>query len=140
MDKDTLKKEAHKWRAWYDKGQRTWSSLHHGALFGSIICSLTAGALLQIDAAKRGAGAAVLTSVAAALTGIATSGGFERKWRSNRLSRSRVDTLLIDLDGTSANLSDLAAQLKEIISKHDVEIVGERPAAKAVHSKHGERG
>jgi len=65
----------------------------------------------------------VLTSMAAVLTSLAAAGGFERKWRSNRLSRSRVDCLLIDIDAENPNLPDLIDQLKDIIIKHDQEIV-----------------
>ena len=65
----------------------------------------------------------VLTSMAAVLTSLAAAGGFERKWRSNRLSRSRVDCLLIDIEAETPDIPDLAKQLKDIIIKHDQEIV-----------------
>ena len=130
MNKDNLKTEANKWRAWYYQGQRYWSLAHHLVLFGSIISSLTAGAMLQIHKSGNHGVATILTSLAAALTGIASSGGFERKWRSNRLSRSRVDRLLIDLEGDSPNLSSLAADLKDVIAKHDLEIVAEKKTQK----------
>ncbi|MGC3988581.1 MAG: hypothetical protein QM796_02630 [Chthoniobacteraceae bacterium] len=130
MDKQTLIIEATKWRNWFYKGQRNWSKVHHVTLFGSVGCSLAAGALLQIDKTHYAGLAAILTSMAAALTGIATSGGFERKWRSNRLSRSRVDTLLIDLNAEPPDLSAATADLKDIIIKHDIEIVGEKQTSK----------
>ena len=125
MDNDTLKQEATKWHDWFQKGQKHWSVAHHATVFGSIGCSVLAGALLQVKSSDLAGGAAVLTSIAAALTSLAAAGGFERKWRSNRLSRSRVDCLLIDLQADSPNLPELATQLKDIIAKHDLEIVSE---------------
>jgi hypothetical protein len=57
---------------------------------------------------------------------MAAAGGFERKWRSNRLSRTRIDGLLMYIEEDSPNFADLTNQLKEIIVKHDMEIVGEK--------------
>ncbi len=73
--------------------------------------------------------------MAAALSSLAAAGGFERKWRSNRLSRSRIDGLLMDIENDSPNLSELTNQLKEIIAKHDLEIVGEKINENAKLSK-----
>ncbi len=125
MDKNIFKKEATKWHDWFYKGQKNWSAVHHATVFGSIICSVTAGALLQVKNPEMIGFATVLTSVAAALTSLGASGGFERKWRSNRLSRSRVDGLLIDIEAESPDVNDLANQLKDIIASHDQEIVKE---------------
>ena len=140
MEKEMLKHEALKWRAWFEKGQKSWSAAHHTTIFGSIICSVVAGALLQITTAELKGYAAVLTSLAAALTSLAAAGGFERKWKSNRLSRSRIDGLLIDIEAAKPDMSNLADQLKDIIAKHDEEIVkSEATAAKdpAVADKKG---
>lgn len=69
--------------------------------------------------------AALLTSCAAALSSISAAGGFQRKWRSNRLSRSKVDGLLLDIEMDDASIPDLARQLKEIIAEHDREVVND---------------
>lgn len=130
MDKDTLKQEATKWHDWFQKGQKNWSFAHHTTVFGSIGCSVLAGALLQVKSSDVVGFAAVLTSIAAALTSLATAGAFERKWRSNQLSRSRVDCLLIDLQAESPNLPVLATKLKDIIAKHDLEIITEESKEK----------
>ena len=123
MEKEMLKQEALKWRTWFEKGQKNWSFAHHATIFGSIICSVLAGALLQITGVELKGYSAVLTTIAAALTSLAAAGGFERKWKSNRLCRSRVDGLLIDIEAATPNVSDLANQLKDIIARHDEEIV-----------------
>lgn len=125
MDKNTFKYEATKWHAWFYKGQKNWSVIHHATVFGSIICSVSAGALLQVKGPDMTGFATILTSIAAALTSLGVSGGFERKWRSNRLSRSLVDGLLIDIEAESPDINDLADQLKDIIARHDQEIVKE---------------
>ena len=126
MNKDALKEEALRWRSWFNKGQKNWSAVHYTAVFGSIIFSVVAGAVLQFKPSDSTGIATVLTSLAAALSSMTAAGGFERKWRSNRLSRSRIDGLLLDIDGDSPNFPELTNQLKEIIAKHDLEIIGEK--------------
>ncbi|GAB4087565.1 hypothetical protein [Hydrogenophaga soli] len=122
MDKAMLKQEAEKWREWFHKGQKGWSVAHYTATYGAILCSIAAGGLLQLSPTSVG-WAALLTSCAAALSSIAAAGGFQRKWRSNRLSRSQVDGLLLDIEADDANIPDLARQLKELIAEHDREVV-----------------
>lgn len=136
MNKDSLKQEAIKWHDWFQKGQKNWSAVYHITVFGSIGCSVLAGALLQVRSSDLTGLAAVLTTIAAALTSLAAAGGFERKWRSNRLSRSRVDCLLIDLQADSPNVPGLATLLKDIIAKHDLEIVTEEPNESGKKDEH----
>lgn len=126
MDKDKLKTELTQWRAMHYKGQKLWSTCHHLAIFGSIICSVLAGALLEVGSGDMTHLATVLTSIAAALTSLAASGGFDRKWISNRLSRSRIDCLLIDIENDDSDLAEIQRQLKDIIIQHDREIVKEK--------------
>ncbi|MGZ6223162.1 MAG: hypothetical protein ACXWMW_10515 [Syntrophales bacterium] len=123
MDKIAFRKKVEEWHEWFQIGQKNWSFVYHVSVFGSIICSIAAGALLQVKSVDLVGLSSVLTSMAAVLTSLAAAGGFERKWRSNRLSRSRVDCLLIDIDAENPNLPDLIDQLKDIIIKHDQEIV-----------------
>jgi len=126
MDKSSLKDEMDKWHVHFYNGQRFWSFLHHSSLFGSIVCSVVAGALIQLNPSSADghhAVSAILSSVAAALTSLALAGGFDRKWKSNRLSRSRIDGLLLDLDAEKPDFAELTVQLKEIIMKHDNEIL-----------------
>lgn len=104
-----------------------WSAAHHGSLFGSFLCSVAAGALIHTNIQKHAVLATALTSAAAALTGIALSGAFERKWRSIRISRCRIDGLLLDLQMDDPDLPRLVARFKDILAKHDYEVIGERP-------------
>lgn len=127
MDKKSLQDILGIWKKKYSRGQRGWSFGHHCCLFGSIICSISAGTLLQIDKVNLTTKAAILTSIAAVLTGITVSGGFDRKWQSNRLSRSHVDRLLLDLEKDNPNLEAILTSLQDIIDKHDNQIVSEKP-------------
>jgi hypothetical protein len=45
MNKEALKEEAVKWQRWFMKGQRNWSAVHYATVFGSIGCSVVAGAV-----------------------------------------------------------------------------------------------
>lgn len=112
------------WRKERNSAQKLWSFVHHFSLFGSIVCSIFAGAQIQIF--ENPNFATTLTTIAAVLTGIAASGGFERKWRSNRLSRSKADCLLIDLDGDNIDLDKIKNIYKSAIEKHDLEIIGDK--------------
>lgn len=127
MESSALKDECKKWHGFYLKGQKWWSVAHHVAVFGTIICSIAAGAIIQAEPDRFKIIASTLTAVAAALSGLSASGGFERKWRSNRLSRSRIDGLLLDLENNPVPLADPlfdpVKQLKEIIFQHDQDIV-----------------
>ena len=122
-DKETLKNIILVWRDKRYTEQKCWSFAHHFSMFGSIISSIFAGVVIQ--SAENPVFATFLTSVAAVLTGIASSGGFERKWRSNRLGRSAADRLLLDLDCGETDLILIKDQYKALIEKHDFEIVGE---------------
>ncbi|MBS3954292.1 MAG: hypothetical protein KGZ88_15195 [Methylomicrobium sp.] len=121
-EKECLKKSIEDWRNQRNNAQKLWSFVHHLSLFSSIVCSVAAGAILQ--ASDNQTIPSILTSVAAVLTGIAVSGGFERKWRSNRLSRSTADRLLIDIDCGDADIKLIRDQYKSAIEKHDSEVVG----------------
>ncbi|MGK3191555.1 hypothetical protein [Enterobacter soli] len=122
---EALTEKASTWWTRFRRGQMFWSFSHHLSIFGSIICSVTSGVLLQINTQEYSVLASVLTTIAAALTAIATVGGFERKWRSNRLSRSKIDCLLIDIEVSNMADKSLYEKLKKIIGDHDQEIVQE---------------
>jgi hypothetical protein len=68
--------------------------------------------------------AATASSVAALLGTIAASGGFERKWRANRISRGRIEELQIDLTDDSADAKSVRERLKSIMAAEDEAIVG----------------
>lgn len=49
MKQEELKALAERWSQRYRKGQKAWSVAHHTATFGSILCSVAAGVVLQIS-------------------------------------------------------------------------------------------
>ena len=116
-------------RDWKDeryKGQKNWSFIHHFSLFGSIAMSLVAAIAVQLSFSDSSTLATIAAAIAAALTGLATSGGFESKWRSNRVSRSAADILLIQLTSPEADLDSIRRKFIEICEGHDQEIVAKR--------------
>jgi hypothetical protein len=66
----------------------------------------------------------ILAFCAAALSALAATGGFDRKWRANRLSRGRLDELRIDFMDSNADLRIIRERLKNIIRMHDQEVLG----------------
>ncbi len=120
MDKDFIKQELMKWQTRFYKGQRMWSFAHYTTIYLSIISSDMATILLKFN---KDAYATICTTLAAALTSLSASGGFERKWRSNRLSRCKIDILLLGIENNNPNINTIIEQFKEVLSKHDSEIV-----------------
>jgi hypothetical protein len=124
-----LEQQIEDWRKRWYRGQRAWSVAHHGALFGASVLSAAVGSIVQVGGetivglpAK--ALSTLMAFVAASLAAIAGAGGFDRKWRANRLSRGTLDGLLIDLRNPHSNTSQIRSKLKETIRLHDEEILG----------------
>lgn len=102
---------------------KLWSGVHHGFLFGGAILSALAAILLQFDP-KQTLLPAVLAGCAALATTIAGSGGFERKWKANRLIKVRLSQLKIDLLNPNANPEAISQALKETYEIRYYGIVG----------------
>ena len=72
--------------------------MHHGTLIGAAVASVFVAFSLQFDGdtilgMARTNISSFCSLVAALLSATAAVGGFERKWKANRLSRSMVDQL-----------------------------------------------
>ncbi|MFA6386060.1 MAG: DUF4231 domain-containing protein [Candidatus Paceibacterota bacterium] len=111
-------------------GQRLWSFAHHGSTFGIAILGVTTAALSQLDdsqsffSVSKNVWIAVLSLITAILAAVAGRGAFERKWITNRHSRSRLEQLRLDLFDPNANATEIKDQLKRIIGEHDQAITG----------------
>lgn len=119
--------EVDKYYRRFDTGCRWWSTAHHGSLFLAALLSVAAALLLKLESLQelqtRADIAAILAAVAGLLGTIAATGGFQRKWRANRLSRGRISQLQIDLTDAGADLTAIRAELKSILTAHDNSIV-----------------
>lgn len=104
-----------------------WSTAHHGSAIISMICSATVAVLATegISAGDEAILAAILSGVAATLTGISTFTGFARKWRANRSTQTALDELMIDMSAPNPDETALRERYKEIIRRHDQGILGE---------------
>jgi hypothetical protein len=123
-----LAKQIEQKYSWYDRGSRMWSIAHHSSLYLGAILSAAAALVLKMDFLK---GRSYTTDLAASgaaiaslLSTIAAAGGFDRKWRANRISRGKVDELRIDLSDQNADLKAIRDRLKAIIDAHDQGIAG----------------
>ena len=108
----------------YRNAQKRWSAAHHGIQYFSIIASGSAAVILQISP-DRTVPAALLAASAAILTALAKGSGFDRKWRANRISRSRTERLLLEPLESEVDLKKVRKSLQDIIQKQDEAIVGE---------------
>jgi len=102
---------------------KLWSGVHHGFLFGGAIFSALAAILLQ-SYPEQTLVPTVLAGCAALATTIAGSGGFERKWKANRLIKVRLSQLNIDLLNPNATPDAISQALKEIYEIRYYGVVG----------------
>jgi hypothetical protein len=121
--------EVDKWRRRWIYGQEAWSFAYHVTLFGAALLSLAAGFVVQLKSpifspTANETLATILAFVAAAFNGVSAVGGFEMKWRANRLSRGRIEDLKLDLKDPDADLRGARNRLKAIRRAHDLEILG----------------
>ena len=127
-ERGLLAKQLNEKYCWYDKGSRWWSTAHHSSLYFGAAFSATAALLLKLDFMKAWPYttdlAAAIAAVAALLGTFAASGGFDRKWRANRMSRGKIEELRIDLMDPDADLKSLRERFKAIIEAHDQAIAG----------------
>jgi hypothetical protein len=127
---DALRAELKKWRDGFQAGSKAWSLAHHVTAYGAAILSVAVGFIVQrpetwtLGGISRDSLSTCLALLAALLATIAATGGFERKWHSNRLSRSKVDLLELDLLDPSPDFRAIRAELKLIIASHDRAIIG----------------
>ena len=127
---DALQAELKRWRDSFQAGSRAWSLAHHITAYGAAILSLAVGFIIQrpetwtLAGISRDSLSTWLALLAAVLATVAATGRFERKWHSNRLSRSNVDLLRLDLTDPKADFQKIRAELKLIIAAHDRAIIG----------------
>ena len=101
--------------------------IYHGCLFTSVIASSVATLFLKLDFLKntnQSDIAASLALLAAILTAITAEGGFNRKWRANRVSRSRTEQLRTLTSDPAMDGKEIRQRLNEIIRQHDEVIIG----------------
>ncbi len=132
-DLEVLKEELDKWRNRFNLGCRIWSAAYHVTAYGAVISGAFATYLAQqSNFSFWGAEQRDLTSLFSLLTTIlaATSatGGFERKWRSSRLNRSRIDMLQLSLKMSAPELLVIRSDLQKLVKEHDVSVLGLRGA------------
>ena len=113
---------------------KLWSAVHHSFLFGGAVLSAVAAIVLQLELPISEISAtnlATLIAGAAALTStIAASGGFARKWRTNRLIKVRLLQLEIDLINPEVESANVRQDLKDITQLRYDGIVGPEREAK----------
>lgn len=113
-------------KGFYGKGRRLWSFVHHSALFISIISSAAAAIIPQLkgfDEDSQKNIASILAALSALLLALSAAGGFERKWRANRIANGdvrRLETRLIARAPTTIDLDEL----NRIEETQDKEIIG----------------
>jgi hypothetical protein len=109
---------------WYARGQRLWGLAHYLALFVSIISSGMAALIPQLQGFNSDFQknlTSILAGMAAVLISLSTAGGFGKKWRANRLSKSMIRKLRNELIGRASTAADID-RLNQIDEEHNTTI------------------
>jgi hypothetical protein len=114
---------------------KLWSGVHHGFLFGAAILSAAAALLLQLQSlslqdAQKADIASVLAAAASLIGVISISGGFGKKWRTNRMTKATLEQLQIDLMDRDCDLVKVREALKEMKRAHHMGVVDDASADK----------
>ena len=113
----------------HHRGQRLWSFAHHLSTFGAGIISLVVASITQVQSLpaswpSKNTTLGVLSLIAAVLTFLATRGAFERKWRTNRKTRTALEILRIKANAPNADDGMLRSILETILTEHENGMVG----------------
>ena len=134
--KEDLRKQIDYYHSKHSRGAALWSLAHHGVLFGSAILSATAGFVLQFENSilpchsenaslwNNNEFAAVLAFLAAIMGTIGSSGGFQRKWQTNRRTKVKLEALRLDYFSKYPDEEKIKTALKQIIKEHEPGISG----------------
>ena len=119
---------------WENIWTKLWSLLHHGFLFGASILSAAAALTLQLKSIKlddpsRNDLAAGFAAISSLLGIISVSGNLAKKWRANRITKSVLERLEIDLMNPQCDLTQVRKELKEMKLVQNIAIVGEMSEA-----------
>jgi hypothetical protein len=97
-------------------------------LFGSVVltsaATIISAAKLRLWDFEPTTISAVLTGIATIFTGFLTTGGVERKWRTNRRTRGELEKLKMCLDSSDANIEECRKRFMAIIDDHNDGITG----------------
>ncbi|MET0528563.1 MAG: hypothetical protein ABW003_09500 [Microvirga sp.] len=126
MTKEQLADEISKRRRQADIGCRLWSTAFHLAFGISTITGVVVAAIAGKDTMLLGIKLADFIP-AIALSGSVSSavgvfGGFERKWKANRITRDELDILCLKISA-GENPSKEVSEYIDIVRAHDAKIL-----------------
>jgi hypothetical protein len=127
-DRDRLRADIDRWYRWSNRGSKLGGAFLNILLFGSIIltsaATIIAAGKLSVWGFEPTTISAILTGVATIFTGFLTTGGIERKWRTNRRTRGELEKLRIYFNSSNADIIESRKWLLKIISDHEDGIQG----------------
>jgi hypothetical protein len=123
-----IESQVDQWKKWTLKGQKLWSFANNGSTIiittfsaiAAVLAQADFGATFPISAPQM---ATVLSLIVTIVSTVQAKLGFERKWAANRASQSALSKLMIDIRKPVTNVCEVAEKLKQIIAKHDQQII-----------------
>jgi len=115
----------------YTRWTKLWSFVHHTTLFGSAALSASAAIIIKIPPILAGSNigaenmAAILAVIAALMGTIGGVGGFQRKWKTNRRTKSSFEQLELDFLSEKIDPESIIDKIQKIIKTHHDGIIGE---------------
>jgi hypothetical protein len=125
QESDSIRETLMECRDRYKRGQVRWSIIHHTTVFGGPVLAFMTTLAVSIGWSQ--VWKSIFAAATTLLVSLGTAGAFREKWKLNRLSRSKVDRLLIELiDVDTADPEDVKVRtdLLSIIERHDEGILG----------------
>jgi len=124
-----LKKLVRKKKNYYDFYAKAWCWIHHTFLYLSIIFGTAAAAVLELKrdlfSVEYGHIGALLAIGAGLVGTLSLRGGFERKWKTMRISRTSMESLLVDMTDSDVDLDKVRDAYKDVLRAHDKGIIGD---------------
>lgn len=113
-------------RRWAHWGTLGWSAAFH-LFFGvsvatGILVAAISGKTVTMAEVRVSDYVPLLALIGSMASAIGVFGGFERKWKANRITRSELDILDLRLS-SGMSLDDATKALIDIVRKHDAAIV-----------------
>lgn len=115
----------------YTRWTRLWSFVHHISLYGAAALSAAAAIIIKVplpippwDISAQDK-AAMLAATAALIGTISGIGGFHRKWKTNRRTKSSFEQLQLDFLIEEVDPKQVIEKIQLIIKTHHEGIIGE---------------
>lgn len=128
MTNEQLASEITKRRKQADRGCRAWSTAFHLAFgistISGVVVAAIAGKNISVCGINLSDYVPLIALLGSILSAAGVFGGFERKWKANRITRNELDILSLKI-AAGENPSDKVQEYIDIVRTHDAAILND---------------